>query len=218
MTSTMNALSDVIPEVAAAFQAPAGSPEQGISGMPPRTTAAEPASFATPDGLSLPAIIREDFIRHDRDWTLPGFRAMAVYRFGHWHRTIRFRPIRLIMKRIHLMMYRYIRNHYGIELRYNARLGRRVKIEHQGSIVIHGYSRIGDDCVIRHGVTLGIRSPDRPCHAPVLGKGVDVGAGAKILGDVVLGDYCRIGANAVVLHDVPPGATAVGVPARVIMA
>jgi serine O-acetyltransferase len=184
--------------------------------MPSRTTAAEPTLFRLPDNLSLLAIIREDWANHDRDWTLPGFRAMAVYRLGHWHRAIRFMPFRLIVKRVHLTLYRYVRNHYGIELRYTAILGRRVRIEHQGGIVIHGYCRIGDDCVIRHGVTLGIRSPDRPFHVPVLGNGVDIGAGAKILGDVVLGDRCRIGANAVVLHDVPPSASAVGVPARIL--
>ncbi|PLZ27202.1 serine acetyltransferase, partial [Fischerella thermalis WC559] len=60
------------------------------------------------------------------------------------------------------------------------------------------------------------RYPDRPYDAPRLGKGVEVGAGAKILGNVTIGDYARIGANAVVLCDVPAGATAVGIPAKII--
>ena len=88
-------------------------------------------------------------------------------------------------------------------------------IEHQSGIVIHGASIIGDECVIRQNCTLGVRRVDRPTEAPVLGKGVDVGAGAVILGNVTIGDFARIGANAVVLSDVPPGGTAVGVPAQI---
>ena len=88
--------------------------------------------------------------------------------------------------------------------------------EHQHGIVIHGQARIGDDCVIRHQVTLGNRHLGLPGDAPCLGRGVNVGAGAKILGAVAIGDGASIGANAVVLHDVPAGASAVGVPARVL--
>jgi len=89
-------------------------------------------------------------------------------------------------------------------------------IEHQGAIVIHGDAEIGDDCIIRQGVTIGNRYLDRPFDAPRLGARVNVGAGAKILGPVSIGDDVRIGANAVVLSDVPSGATAVGVPAVVV--
>jgi serine O-acetyltransferase len=75
---------------------------------------------------------------------------------------------------------------------------------------------IGDDCIIRQGVTLGNRFLDRPFDAPQLGKRVNIGAGAKILGKVQLGDDVNIGANAVVLCDVEAGKTAVGIPAKVI--
>jgi serine O-acetyltransferase len=94
-------------------------------------------------------------------------------------------------------------------------LGRRVVIEHQGAIVVHGYAQIGDDCVIRQGVTIGNRYMGAPFDAPRLGDRVEVGAGAQILGAVTVGDDARIGAGAVVLDDVPRGATAVGVPAVV---
>jgi serine O-acetyltransferase len=94
-------------------------------------------------------------------------------------------------------------------------LGRGVIIEHQGGIVIHGSCEIGDNCIIRQGVTLGNRSLERPFDAPKLGCRVNVGAGAKILGSVRVGDDARIGANAVVLRDVPRGGLAVGVPARI---
>jgi len=117
---------------------------------------------------------------------------------------------------IYRAMFRRCRNVYGIELPFSVALGRRVIIEHQGAIVIHGNCQIGDDCIIRQGVTLGNKSLDRPMDAPVLGRRVNVGAGAKILGAVTIGDDAVIGANAVVLCDVPAAATAVGIPARVI--
>jgi serine O-acetyltransferase len=91
-----------------------------------------------------------------------------------------------------------------------------VIFEHQGAVVIHGDSVIGDDSIIRQGVTLGNRRMDRPHDAPKLGRRVNVGAGAKILGAVSIGDDAVIGANAVVLEDVPAGALAVGVPARIV--
>ena len=97
---------------------------------------------------------------------------------------------------------------------YSAKIGRRVIFEHQHGIVVHGETVIGDDCIIRQGVTLGIRNMDRLTEAPVLGRGVNVGAGAKIIGAVKIGDGAAIGANAVVLKDVPAGALAIGVPAQ----
>lgn len=84
------------------------------------------------------------------------------------------------------------------------------------AIVIHGYCIIGDDCIIRQGVTLGNRYLDRPLEAPKLGTRVNVGAGAKLLGGISLGDGANISANAVVLSDVPAGQTAVGIPAKIL--
>jgi serine O-acetyltransferase len=113
-------------------------------------------------------------------------------------------------------MYRHVRNVYGIELPYSVKLGRRVILEHQSGIVIHGLAEIGDDCIIRQGCTLGNRRLNAPLEAPKLGKCVNVGAGAQILGSVTIGDGAEIGANSVVLIDVPPGSLAVGVPARIV--
>jgi serine O-acetyltransferase len=104
---------------------------------------------------------------------------------------------------------------YGIELPYSVKLGRRVVIEHQGGIVIHGNCRIGDNTVIRQNCTLGIRRHDQPNAAPVIGTNVSIGAGAAILGNVHVGNGSQIGANAVVLRDVPANALAIGVPARI---
>ena len=180
----------------------------------------EPTTLPTPTALDAPlglfAQIKEDWIAHRKDWTRPGFRAVAVYRFGVWRMGLKSKLLRAPFSAIYRSMYRKCRNHYGIELPYSAKLGRRVVIEHQGCIVIHGDAWIGDDCIIRQGVTLGNRTLDRPHDAPKLGKGVNVGAGAKILGAVTIGDGASIGANAVVLQDIPAGALAVGVPAKIL--
>jgi serine O-acetyltransferase len=161
-------------------------------------------------------LLKEDWVAHGRDWTKPGFRAIAVYRFGVWRKTIKSQFLQIPFNIIYGMLYRKVRNTYGIELLYTAKLGRRVVIQHQGGIVIHAHCSIGDDCVIRQNVTLGMRYSERPMDAPKLGKKVDIGAGANILGDVTIGDNARIGANAVVLQDIPPGSTAVGIPAKIL--
>ncbi|CBN57942.1 MULTISPECIES: serine O-acetyltransferase [Kamptonema] len=160
--------------------------------------------------------IKEDWIAHGCDWTKPGFRAVAVQRFGVWRMSIEPKLLRAPLSILYRAMYRKIRNTYGIDLPYTVKLGRRVVVEHQGAIVIHGYCSIGDECVIRQDVTLGNRYLDRPLDAPKLGARVNIGAGAKILGDVTLGDDVNIGANAVVLSDIPSGKTAVGIPAKII--
>jgi serine O-acetyltransferase len=102
----------------------------------------------------------------------------------------------------------------GIDLPCEVIVGRRLKIEHFGGIIVSGDTVIGDDVVLRHGVTLGLRRTDQP-GAPIIGNQVDIGAGAVILGPVRIGDGAVIGANAVVLTDVPAGALAIGVPARI---
>ncbi|NMG18278.1 serine O-acetyltransferase [Brasilonema bromeliae] len=166
--------------------------------------------------IGLWQLIQEDWIAHGRDWTKPGFRAVVVHRFGVWRMKIKPLLLRAPLSILYRMLFRKVRNHYGIELPYSVELGRRVIVEHQGAIVIHGDCSIGDECIIRQGVTLGNRYLDRPLDAPKLGKHVNVGAGAKIFGNVTIGDNASIGANAVVLCDVPAGATAVGIPARII--
>jgi len=168
--------------------------------------------------LGLVAQIVEDWKANGRDWTKPGFQALAVHRFGNWRMTVRPKLIRAPFSVAYRTLFRGVRNLYGIELPYSTQIGRRVVIEHQGCIVIHGSAVIGDDCILRHGVTLGNRNRERPHDAPRLGSGVSVGAGAKILGAVSVGDGAQIGANAVVRSDIPAGSVAVGIPARVITA
>lgn len=169
------------------------------------------------EGMGLWQLIQEDWNSHGRDWTLPGFRAVAVHRFGWWRMGIRSKILRAPCSWLYRRLYRKVRNGYGIELPYTVRLGRRVVVEHQGNIVIHGYSAIGDDCIIRQGVTLGLRYVEQPYEVPELGKGVNVGAGAKLFGQITVGDRALVGANAVVLQSVPAGATAVGIPAKILL-
>ncbi len=166
--------------------------------------------------IGLLAQIVEDWEVHGRDWTRPGFQALAVHRFGNWRLGVEPRALRAPLSMLYRTLFRGVRNLYGIELPYSARVGRRVVIEHQGAIVIHGDASIGDESVIRQGVTVGNRRIERPHEAPRIGARVNVGAGAKILGAVSIGDDAQIGANAVVVSDVPAGAVAVGIPARIV--
>ena len=102
----------------------------------------------------------------------------------------------------------------GIEIHPGATIGRRVFIDHGMGVVIGETAEIGDDCTLYHGVTLGGTSWNKGKRHPTLGKGVVIGAGAKVLGPILIGDDAKIGSNAVVVRDVPAGATAVGIPAR----
>jgi serine O-acetyltransferase len=104
----------------------------------------------------------------------------------------------------------------GIEIHPGATIGRRVFIDHGMGVVIGETAEIGDDCTLYHGVTLGGVKWDRVKRHPTLGRRVVVGAGAKILGPILVGDGAKIGSNAVVVRDVPAGATAVGIPARIV--
>jgi serine O-acetyltransferase len=105
----------------------------------------------------------------------------------------------------------------GIEIHPGATLGRRVFIDHGMGIVIGETAEVGDDCTLYQGVTLGGTSLTKGAKRhPTLGKGVIVSAGAKVLGGFTVGDGARVGSNAVLLRPVPPGATAVGIPARIV--
>jgi serine O-acetyltransferase len=160
-------------------------------------------------------LIREDYRVHGRDWTRPGFRALVMYRFGVWRMGVRSRVLRAPLSLVYRWLHRYIRNHYGIEVHDSATIGRRLLIAHQGAIVIHEHATIGDDCVVRQGVTIGAAARYSTDDAPVLLDRVDVGAGAVIMGKVTIGPDVRIGPNAVVMMDVPAGSTAFAQPARI---
>lgn len=159
-------------------------------------------------------MIREDFAAHSRDPWRQGVWVMLVYRFGRWRYTVRPALLRKPLSLLYKFMKIAVQITTGVDLPCETRVGRRLVIEHFGNIVVSGDTVIGDDVVLRHGVTLGLRRTGVP-GAPVIGHGVDIGAGAKILGPVHIGDGAVIGANAVVLDDVPAGSLAVGIPARI---
>ncbi|WP_339947149.1 hypothetical protein [uncultured Albimonas sp.] len=168
---------------------------------------------ANPPGISFWALVREDLATHGGDLFAQGFWAVFWHRFGNWRMSVRPKPLRAPLSVVYKTMHKLSQVIGGIEAPYSIPLGRRVKIEHFGGIVISARG-IGDDVILRQNTTLGIADLEDLNARPTLGDRVQVGVGAVILGDIVVGDDAVIGANAVVVRDVPPGHVAVGVPAR----
>ena len=139
----------------------------------------------------------------------PGFHALQLHRVSHWLWTLGLRWLARFSSHVARFL-------TGIEIHPGAAIGRRVFIDHGMGVVIGETAEIGDDCTLYHGVTLGGVSWDRGKRHPTLGKGVVVGAGAKILGPFTVGDGAKVGSNSVVVKPVPAGATVVGIPARVV--
>jgi serine O-acetyltransferase len=139
----------------------------------------------------------------------PGFHALLMHRFAHrcWLAGFRW------LGRFVSHMARWFT---GIEIHPGASIARRVFIDHGMGVVIGETAEIGEDCTLYHGVTLGGTSWAKGKRHPTLGKGVVIGAGAKILGPIIIGDGAKIGSNAVVVKPVPAGATAIGIPARLV--
>ena len=139
----------------------------------------------------------------------PGVHAVIFHRVSHWlycHHL----PF---LARLNSQLARHIT---GIEIHPGAKIGRRLVIDHGMGIVIGETAEIGDDCLIYHGVTLGGTGKDHGKRHPTIGNNVLISCGAKVLGPFRIGDNARIASNAVVLSEIPPEATAVGVPARVV--
>ena len=140
----------------------------------------------------------------------PGLHAVWLHRVSHalWNAGLKW------IARLLSMVARWIT---GIEIHPGAKIGRRVFLDHGLGIVIGETTEIGDDCTIYQGVTLGGTSLYKGVKRhPTLGKGVVISAGAKVLGGFTVWDGARVGSNAVVLKEIPAGATAVGIPARIL--
>jgi serine O-acetyltransferase len=110
----------------------------------------------------------------------------------------------------------WTRSFTGVEIHPGATIGRRFFIDHGTGVVIGETAEIGDDVMLYHDVTLGGRSLQKVKRHPTIGDGVVIGAGARVLGPVLVGNKAQIGANAVVVRDVPAGAVVVGVPGEVL--
>lgn len=158
--------------------------------------------------------IREDYSLYN-DWSKPGFRATLMHRIAVWRLGLP-RVLRLPMWWVYRFVYKWVRNHYGIDLDYTVQLGRRVMIANQGNVIIHPHSKIGDDCVIRQNVTLGAARGDRFGEAPILENGVELGAGVVVMGRVRIGAGARICPNAVVLQNIPSGVMIMPGPLRAV--
>jgi serine O-acetyltransferase len=140
----------------------------------------------------------------------PGFHALLIHRLAHRFWRMKMRWLARFVSHISRFL-------TGIEIHPGAKIGRRVFIDHGMGVVIGETAELGDDCTLYHGVTLGGTTWNKGKRHPTLGRGVVIGAGAKLLGPIVVGDGARVGSNAVVVKDVPPAATAVGIPARIIL-
>lgn len=141
--------------------------------------------------------------------TYPGVHAVIMHRFTHWLWFHRAKWLARVMSNI-------ARLFTGIEIHPGAVIGQRFFIDHGMGVVIGETAEIGDDCTLYHGVTLGGTTWNKGKRHPTLGNNVVVGAGAKVLGPILISNYARIGSNAVVLKDVPEEATVVGVPGRIV--
>ncbi len=140
--------------------------------------------------------------------------AIAVYRFGR--RNDRRKPgiVKKVLDRVYWLTYRVAETLTGISIPKSVQVGPGLRIFHFGNIFVHADSVIGANCTLRQGVTIGNRHDDG--SVPVIEDDVDFGAYAQVLGGVRIGRGAKLGALSVVLRDVPAGATAVGIPARVV--
>jgi len=170
-------------------------------------------SNCNPAGIGFWALVAEDFRTNERDLLSQGFWALFWHRFGNWRMGIGSRLVRAPLRVVYVLMYKICQWLGGIMLPYTVRVGRRVKLEHFGGMILVAQS-IGDDVIIRQNTTFGISGLDALKARPVIGNRVEIGAGAVIVGAVHVGDDAIVGANAVVTRHVAAGAVVGGVPAR----
>jgi serine O-acetyltransferase len=138
-----------------------------------------------------------------------GLHAIWTHRLSHWLWQHKAR----ILARLLSQMVRFLT---GIEIHPAAQIGRRLFIDHGMGVVIGETSIVGDDVTMYQGVTLGGTGKETGKRHPTIGNNVVIGAGTKVLGNIVIGQNCRIGAGSVVLRSVPGNSTVVGVPARIV--
>jgi len=184
-----------------------------MGGMAKRRVAAWAQTVDMDDSTSFQwflASCYEDLIANRGRWSSAGFQAVVTHRLGTWAKATG-GPRGYVGTLIYRLADWFIRNVYGVELPRSAVIGRRLHLPHATGVVVSRQAVIGDDCMLRQGVTIGLFDrgrPRKPPHAPKLGNLVQVGAGAIVVGGVTVGDEARIGPNAVVVTDVPSGGSA----------
>ena len=169
-------------------------------------------------------LVRSDLYRVSSEtgfWVfLRELRVTESFQYIFWMRTCRFTKSNPILKFFFfpfaaIMLHRYTYK-YGISVPYTTEIGSGFYIGHFGGIVVNGKSKIGKNCNLSHGVTLGKANRGRNAGYPTIGDNVYIGPGAKIVGAVKVGNNVAIGANCVVTRDIPDNAVVVGIPGRVI--
>ncbi len=170
---------------------------------------------ANPDNISFWNLVKEDFNTHGRDWFSQGFWAVFCHRFGNQRMSCRSKILRVPMTIMYRVWRLFCQWFGGIKLDYVVKLGRRVRIDHFGGIIV-GARCIGDDVVIRQNTTMGIKSASDLAAKPTIGSRVNIGAGAVIVGNITIGDDVMIGANSVISFDVPSN-TIVKMPAPTVI-
>jgi serine O-acetyltransferase len=156
--------------------------------------------------------LKRDYVLHGSTWRNMGYWAIATYRVGRWigEQPI---PLRWIGGKFYGAVFLFVEAATGITLHREAKIGRDCHLVHAGNIKVHPRCVIGERVGIMHDVTIG--ESDRR-GVPVIGDDVFIGAGAKVLGPIRIGHGARVAANSLVIADVPDGATAIGVPARIL--
>lgn len=139
----------------------------------------------------------------------PSVHALISHRIAHWF----YKHKMFFIARLTSQLSRHFT---GIEIHPGAKIGKGLFIDHGMGVVIGETAEIGDNVTIYHGVTLGGTGKEKGKRHPTVGNNVLIGCGAKVLGNIRIGDNSNIGANSVVLKDIPAGATAVGIPAKII--
>lgn len=144
----------------------------------------------------------------------PSVIVIFLFRLTSVVRKIKFSPLRFILNLLIIPIYRFFTVFIGISMPRSCEIGGGLIIFHYGAIALNPLVKIGTNCTLRQGVTIGNRKTNE--DVPIIGNNVDIGAGAVIIGGIKIGNNVSIGANAVVLTDVPDNSIAVGNPARII--
>lgn len=202
-------------------QIPLGTLTSRAAAAPPVTTpqGTPPLPQGTqnmnPPDLGFWQLVREDFRTNDASLTHQGFLMLFIHRFGNKRMDVRPKLLRAPLTLLYRFLNKLAQLFFGMKLDYTVKVGRRVKLEHFGGMIL-GAREIGNDVILRQNTTLGIRSTADLRAKPVLGNRVDVGAGAVIVGNIRIGSNSIIGANTVVFSNIPDNAVVMGVPGKII--